>query len=157
MPDEKGAPTPSKRCTGCKHVKPLTEFYTQHWLTVNGEPRVGPVGLCKTCDKKRCGAWQKANPDKVPTISEKFAAWRARHPDKYAAYMSRKGERAAKHRAKYPEKKRARDRAIRVYPERRKCSILGCLRIGERHHPDYSKPELIVWLCKKHHQEAHRG
>lgn len=35
------------------------------------------------------------------------------------------------------------------------CSILGCPNKAERHHPDYSKPREIVWLCRKHHKEEH--
>lgn len=26
----------------------------------------------------------------------------------------------------------------------------------EAHHPDYSKPMEVIWLCKKHHGEIHR-
>ena len=39
--------------------------------------------------------------------------------------------------------------------ERKKCSIKGCNKVGERHHSDYSKPKEIIWLCKKHHQIIH--
>lgn len=35
------------------------------------------------------------------------------------------------------------------------CSVAECKNLGERHHPDYSKPKEIVWLCKKHHVEEH--
>ena len=36
------------------------------------------------------------------------------------------------------------------------CSISGCNNIGEKHHPDYSKPFDIVFLCTKHHKFEHR-
>lgn len=51
--------------------------------------------------------------------------------------------------------KSANDKAIRVHPISKKCSIKGCSIIGERHHPDYSKPKEIIWLCKKHHRKIH--
>jgi len=35
------------------------------------------------------------------------------------------------------------------------CSVEGCEVEGERHHPDYSKPLEIVWLCRKHHRAVH--
>ena len=35
------------------------------------------------------------------------------------------------------------------------CSIENCSIRGERHHPDYSKPEEIIWLCQQHHREIH--
>ena len=35
------------------------------------------------------------------------------------------------------------------------CFCCGDLET-EAHHPDYSAPLDVVWLCKKHHQEIHR-
>jgi hypothetical protein len=46
-------------------------------------------------------------------------------------------------------------KAIYHNPTRKKCSIKNCNNIGERHHPDYSKPKNIIWLCKKHHEQVH--
>jgi hypothetical protein len=35
-----------------------------------------------------------------------------------------------------------------------------CIMCGDKnsvgHHPDYSKPLNVVWLCNKHHLETHR-
>lgn len=47
----------------------------------------------------------------------------------------------------------ARVIALKEYPIAQKCSIIGCNETGERHHPDYSKPREIIWLCPKHHKE----
>jgi excisionase family DNA binding protein len=30
-----------------------------------------------------------------------------------------------------------------------------CGKAGEAHHPDYSKPLEVEWLCKQHHRERH--
>jgi hypothetical protein len=27
----------------------------------------------------------------------------------------------------------------------------------EAHHPDYDRPELVVWLCRMHHKDLHLG
>ena len=35
------------------------------------------------------------------------------------------------------------------------CSKCSAAR-PEAHHPDYSKPLEVVWLCRIHHVEAHR-
>lgn len=35
-----------------------------------------------------------------------------------------------------------------------------CIICGEKseaHHPDYSNPLSVVWLCRKHHMEVHNG
>ena len=58
-----------------------------------------------------------------------------------------------KHRNKH--KRQAVRLALKHYPIAQKCSIQNCDRIGERHHPDYSKPLDIIWLCKMHHEEEH--
>lgn len=39
----------------------------------------------------------------------------------------------------------------KAYPDRQKCSIDGCEKLGEKHHPDYSKPLEIIWVCRQHH------
>ena len=36
------------------------------------------------------------------------------------------------------------------------CSQCGVEGRIEAHHPDYSKPLEVVWLCRIHHVEAHR-
>lgn len=39
-----------------------------------------------------------------------------------------------------------------------KCFVEDCNNLGERHHPDYSKPEEIIWVCKSHHRRMfHSG
>lgn len=30
-----------------------------------------------------------------------------------------------------------------------------CGRKAEAHHPDYDRPLDVIWLCPKHHKEAH--
>lgn len=35
------------------------------------------------------------------------------------------------------------------------CTICGDPK-SEWHHPDYSKPLYVIWLCRKHHAQAHR-
>jgi hypothetical protein len=38
---------------------------------------------------------------------------------------------------------------------------MPCIVCGDKksqgHHPDYSKPLEVVWLCKRHHLRLHRG
>lgn len=36
------------------------------------------------------------------------------------------------------------------------CSIEGCNKEGEKHHPDYNKPLEIVYLCSKHHKKEEK-
>lgn len=54
------------------------------------------------------------------------------------------------------DKQGARLTANARHPISHGCSIDDCVRKGERHHFDYSKPTEIMWLCRKHHAELHR-
>lgn len=35
------------------------------------------------------------------------------------------------------------------------CRVCGNKKV-DAHHPDYTKPYKVIWLCKKHHFELHR-
>lgn len=58
---------------------------------------------------------------------------------------------------RYPEKALAHkifQEAIRSGKlQRLPCSICGAPK-AEGHHPDYSKPLEVIWLCDKHHKEV---
>lgn len=47
------------------------------------------------------------------------------------------------------------------YQRRGKLKPEPCLRCGspwpEKHHPDYSRPLEVVWLCRPCHLKEHRG
>jgi len=49
----------------------------------------------------------------------------------------------------------ARTMARYHYPVAEECAVTTCKKIGERHHPDITKPLEIVWLCHKHHILMH--
>jgi len=63
------------------------------------------------------------------------------------------------HKKKVNDKVRSRKRFYRSILDGRTtkqpCSVCGNLLV-EGHHPDYSKPFGVVWLCRKHHIELHR-
>lgn len=55
------------------------------------------------------------------------------------------------------EKIKARQRAkYRFGNVKRTCSMENCFKIGEKHHPDYSKPFEVIFLCVEHHKFEHR-
>ena len=65
------------------------------------------------------------------------------------------------HQMLHPERTRARSLAYKhardgKIPKPAKCS--GCQRRKklQMHHPDYSKPLSVLWLCSKCHGKAHR-
>ena len=66
---------------------------------------------------------------------------------------------------------KANQRYLEAYPERNKARIAvnnavrdgrlmrqPCFICGEKaeaHHPDYSRPLDVVWLCDSHHKQTH--
>ena len=64
-----------------------------------------------------------------------------------------------RYRKKYPEKyiaHRLLNNAVRSGKlKRMPCVVCGKEKV-EGHHEDYSKPLDVIWLCKKHHLEAHK-
>lgn len=62
----------------------------------------------------------------------------------------------------HPEKKRARDLtrlAIESGALKRpdRCPRCGGGGLVEAHHPDYAKPDLVVWRCRRCHRAEHAG
>jgi hypothetical protein len=132
-----------KTCFKCSLEKPRTEFYAH--------PQMGDglLGKCKSC-----------------TRNDVRANYAAKAP-MYRAYDKQRNDnplRKARTRAsfaaaqqKWPERlaaARAAGNAIRdgrLIPQ--PCWVCG--EKAEAHHPDYSRPLDVVWLCRIHHRQAH--
>jgi hypothetical protein len=83
--------------------------------------------------------------------------WRDNHKGTHAAWMR-------EWRKTHPmtEAQRTRDNArsyAGVYLRRGILKKLPCRVCGseqtQMHHPDYSKPLDVIWLCEKHHRDMH--
>lgn len=132
-----------KTCFKCLQSKPLSEFYR------HGMMKDGHLNKCKECTKADVSASYAANREQ-----------RQRSQNENKTDEQRLERRAAgrRHRAKYPEKTRARLMVKRAVKSgkivRQPCNVCGDPQ-AEAHHEDYSKPLEVVWLCFKHHREAH--
>jgi hypothetical protein len=60
-------------------------------------------------------------------------------------------------RKKYPERKNAQAKVFRAIKKgiliKQACFVCG--EKAEAHHPDYSRPLDVVWLCSSHHRQVH--
>ena len=86
----------------------------------------------------------------------------------YAANADRIRARAKAYREANIEKVREYDRArgyrgtqLKAHNAARVLVPEPCVECGsmtniERHHPDYSKPLEVIWLCRDHHRALHR-
>ena len=128
-----------KKCFKCNELQPLSEFYRH--------PRMadGHFGKCKRCVR----AYQQERAHS--------------HPEVHRAWLDREAAEGRPRRSKYSAARRRLyavvHRAVRrgevVKPE--VCEVAGCERVDiEAHHPDYSRPLQVVWVCRTHHRAIHR-
>jgi hypothetical protein len=118
--------------------------------------------ICSPCLRDVQAARRAQKPDVVSDASKvKRAAWHAEYY-KNPEVLRRQSEWRKQYRrdemayAKDASRQKLRDavRAGTVVPK-------PCERCGETrvhgHHDDYSKPLDVRWLCRKHHDEHHKG
>jgi len=61
---------------------------------------------------------------------------------------------------KYPEKKLTHRRIYwgkKTGKVQKHCCVICGSPASQAHHPDYTKPLLVAWLCPKHHGAVHSG
>ena len=133
-----------KTCSKCGEVKPLTEYYR------DARSKGGLRSCCKPCHIEAVKTWIVANPEKHATYRDR---WKRENPEKTADRISRwQQANPEKHRAHVAVMNAIRHGKIVSQP----CVVCGDKK-SEGHHPDYSKPLEVVWLCRKHHMMLHRG
>lgn len=144
-----------KTCKGCGLCKPYPEYQRE------ARNLDGYAGKCRSCVR----AYYK-NRYAVP---ENLAAKRAaqsvykkseRGKETQSAYSKTDKGRAlkAKYRGSSPEKVAAWIAVCKAVKAgsliRLPCWVCGSEEV-EGHHPAYSMPLDVVWLCKEHHDELH--
>jgi hypothetical protein len=150
-------------CRCCGHEKSLDEFAKKG----NGKR----AAICKPCDVARNSRYRADNKAKINAARRER---RARNPERYRAagragraknidvVRKQNAEAVRRYAEQHPERVLARKIAARA--ERRgeitrpeTCEVLGCnCSTGlHRHHPDYSKPREVLYLCRDHHETVH--
>lgn len=129
-----------KTCFKCGESKPVEAFY-RHPQMADGH-----LNKCKDCTKQDMRNDRHTKPrvreyDRARTVLPHRVALRRRIADEW--------------RAKYPERARAQrmaKRALTTGPTA--CEGCGLEKPLQRHHPDYSRPLIVLWLCKPCHAIA---
>jgi hypothetical protein len=116
-----------KKCSSCNEQKPFGLFHKDK------RSKTGCSSYCKLCKKEKDRKVQsQKSPDKI-----KKDVWRK----------------------KFPERKNAQAKVFRALLSgkliKQPCFI--CDEKAEAHHPDYSRPLDVIWLCPSHHREAHQN
>lgn len=155
-----------KKCFACNLEKDLSEFYKHPAM---GD---GHLNKCKDCCKKQAKEWRnqkleqiraydRNRPNKMERI-QKAKVYKSKmridNPEKFDEIFHGARKR---YRAKFKEKMLAEskvDYAVKNGKIKRpnKCAVCGVLCKPQAHHPDYSKPLEVVWLCVSCHSDVHK-
>lgn len=136
----------SKPCICCGVMKPRDDYYAHSMMAD------GCLNKCKPCVRAAVTANRQAKAD----YYRAYDLERAKRPERIAAA----GKIFARWRAQNPERRAAQVklgyavRSGRVIPWP-VCALPECDQKPEAHHPDYSQPLDVVWLCPAHHKQAH--
>lgn len=130
-----------KRCTRCSEFKPRTEFYS------HPKSADGLLGKCKPCQR----ADVRAN--RLVKIEHYRAYDRARGSRQELSY----------HRgyiAEHPNRRRANNAVSNAVRDGRLTKPQACWHCGSTrgvvaHHPDYSRPLAVSWMCQACHKRTH--
>lgn len=129
-----------RTCKTCEQEKPLSEYYVHGGY---------PSPYCKPCAKAKSTKFRNENIERIRQYD------RARSSDPKRMEKNRTVTRAW--RQVFPERRSAQMqvqyaiRAGRLSPQ--PCLMCGAKAVA--HHPDYSAPLDVVWLCQPHHKQAH--
>lgn len=147
-----------KTCKTCQKDKPLSSFYVHKGMTD------GYLNICKDCTKARVSKHRALNIEYIKEYERKRATLPKRVEARKMYSKTEAGKKAhAKALRNYREKHSDRAYARNVFGkaikdgkvEKLPCFICGDKNV-EGHHPDYSRPLDVVWLCNKHHRECHK-
>lgn len=136
-----------KVCFKCQVKKPLSEFYAHK------EMSDGHLGKCKDCAKADVMEHREANLEKIRAYDRE----RSNLPHRVEARAEYQKFYRANNREKYIATGKANRAARAGKIKKEACVVCGKTGAVEKHHPDYSKPLDVVWLCRVHHSHVHHG
>jgi hypothetical protein len=88
--------------------------------------------------------------------TESKKKWREKNREREAEYYRERRANDPEYKAKCKARKRAR-----YLEEIKKLKKEPCFYCNdpdtEKHHPDYSKPEEVIYVCRKCHSDLHRA
>jgi hypothetical protein len=132
-----------RRCANCKIIKPLEDFKTDK------RKMFGKGYICRPCDRERARGLYYKYHNKRLVVQRRY----------YQENKGKWGEKMLLSMGKYPEKFKARtifrNAILRGEIKKLPCEVCGSNK-AQGHHPDYSKPLEVIWLCQAHHSAIHR-
>lgn len=144
-----------KLCRTCK-----TPFLPKNYQIKRGDYSCRP---CLRASGREWRARRKAAGNPVRT-AQMPKSWQQEYGKKYSAIPENKARRAKRAKARYRGDPvyRERNRVRRLARNAIRLGILVCepcrvcgIEKVQAHHPDYTKPLTVQWLCTKHHAALH--
>lgn len=139
------------KCKTCGKTHAEVAFYDsiktyckEHWRERVRANRLANIKQYRSYHRQRAN-----RPDRVAARAEYAKT------DRYIELHRKSTERYTRQR---PERRRAQN-AVNNAIRDGKLKPLECFVCGnkaEAHHPDYSQPLDVMWLCDKHHKETHK-
>ena len=128
-----------KNCKICGIEKEIEDYYTHKQMAD------GHLNICKECVKIRVR--QHAHTEYGRMVEKKWL--------KTPKGKAKKKRHLYRFRKLNPDKERAHNLAKHALDngkiKRQPCEICGDINT-QKHHPDYSRPLYVRWLCFKHHR-----
>lgn len=145
-----------KKCFKCNSVKLASEFYKH--------PRMadGRMGKCKSCAKKDVHEHTKILKNDPIWAFQERARCRIKQAKRRSLGLDVKDNSASRRWVKKHRNKRLAHHIARYalktgeIKTRENCESCGVGGKLHMHHPDYSRPKMVVWLCPKCHGIVHR-
>jgi hypothetical protein len=133
-----------KECFRCHAVKPLGDFYRHPGMAD------GHLNKCKECTKA------DVHRDYVAKRAEKaiYDVIRNQRPERKAQRLETQKRSRKRNRMKWSARARLEYAVNRGLVSKKPCEVCGAEK-SEGHHPDYSRPLDVRWLCKRHHFAVH--
>jgi hypothetical protein len=133
-----------KNCFKCLTAKPLSEFYAHKQMAD------GHLNKCKSCTKK--DVFERRHGEARDKVLEY-----ERTRSKTEKRKKLREEIQKTYRLNFKERANANVKLRRAVKKGlvTKLDCFVCGKKAEAHHPDYSRPLDVVWLCVEHHKQAH--
>ena len=143
----------NKICRTCNIEKDIS-FFGKHIAEKDGLRR-----HCKSCRSEEAIMACENNPEYRKLRAKSALKYQKLHRDKINLYKREYDKkdkiRAQAHRLIAQRVYTTRNRKeLRI--EKKPCEKCNSVYRIHAHHPDYTKPLDVKWLCAKHHGEAHR-
>lgn len=151
----------TKLCKKCGTEKELSEF------NKDASKKNGLHSTCKACRKKYQGEYRRRRKEYYDQLSAKHRQENPEYYKQYRAIYEKTDKSKQAHARRAKEQRRLHPEAIKANNQVNKAILSGkivrpkgCTRCGssgkiEAHHPDYSKPLEVEFLCTKCHIKEH--